>query len=135
MLLNTVSHTGLVDGHAYTVTGVTTVTRARYLSTCTVRPGCVCVCLCETRVQVFCPPGESFWVWSEAGEADEPLGPAGMERKVERRVRPPVTPDGWLCERLSVFSTSSSVPRSSEWNRLSAEDRKKCNKKDDGEFW
>lgn len=43
VLLNTVSHTGLVDGHAYTVTGVTTVTRARYLSTCTVRPGCVCV--------------------------------------------------------------------------------------------
>lgn len=29
----------------------------------------------------------------------------------------------------------SSVPSSSEWDKLSAEDQKKCNKKEDGEFW
>lgn len=38
------------------------------------------------------------------------------------------------CWRLNVFCTSS-VLRSSEWNRVSAEDQKKCNKREDGEFW
>lgn len=46
MLLNTVSHTGLVDGHAYTVTGVTTVTGARNLSPIP-SPGCTRVCVCD----------------------------------------------------------------------------------------
>uniref|UniRef100_H3DFF7 Calpain catalytic domain-containing protein n=1 Tax=Tetraodon nigroviridis TaxID=99883 RepID=H3DFF7_TETNG len=77
MLLNTVSKTGLVDAHAYAVTGVTEVN-----------------CFgCDVKlVRLMNPWGRQEWngKWSDG---------------------------------------------SSEWDKLSAEDQKKCNKKEDGEFW
>uniref|UniRef100_H2RJM9 Calpain catalytic domain-containing protein n=1 Tax=Takifugu rubripes TaxID=31033 RepID=H2RJM9_TAKRU len=77
MLLNTVSRTGLVDGHAYTITGVTKVN-----------------CFgCDVKlVRLMNPWGKQEWSgkWSD---------------------------------------------KSSEWNRVSAEDQKKRNKREDGEFW